>query len=134
MSRRAQNFNKQFLYGTAAMGFVVLAVVFIFVSLSLDKLKSLTPEKPAEELYTLTLADGFAGDSAVVYVADSLLWSGAVPATDSTVIRFHRFSDDRSVIISRTVDDPAFFFTLPEKNFSLVFRKNSTGITLSIGE
>lgn len=134
MRRRAQNSNKQFLYGTAAMGLAVLITVFIFVSLSLDKLKEKANGQPAETHYRIRLADGFLGDSAVIYVADSLLWSGSVSPTDTPTIRFTRFSDDRSIIISRTVNSPVFFFPLPEKNSSLVFREKGDSICMTINE
>lgn len=134
MRRRAQNSNKQFLYGTAAMGLAVLITVFIFVSLSLDKLKEKANGQPAETHYRIRLADGFLGDSAVIYVADSLLWSGPVSPTDTPTIRFTRFSDDRSIIISRTVNSPVFFFSLPEKNSSLVFREKGDSICMTINE
>ena len=133
MSRRAQNSNKQFLYGTVAMGFAVLAVVFIFVSLSLKELKEKAPNS-TKTYYRIKLAEGFPGDSAVIYVADSLLWNGPVSTTDSTVIRFTRFSDDHTILISHTVNSPVFFFSLPEKNSSLTFQEKGDSIYMTIDE
>lgn len=116
------------------MGLAVLTTVFIFVSLSLDKLKEKANGHTAETHYCIRLADGFLGDSAVIYVADSLLWSGPVSPTDTPAIRFTRFSDDRSIIISRTVNSPVFFFSLPEKNSSLVFREKGDSICMTVNE
>ena len=92
MRKRAQNSNKQFLIGTAAMAFAVMAVVIIFINLCLPYIKPGMEKKQIADLYQIEFSKGFAGDSAMVYLNDSLVWCDLVhhhPAHPSLCRRKH---------------------------------------------
>ena len=90
MRKRAQNSNKQFLIGTAAMAFAVGAVVVIFLFLCAQHMKNLPIKESYKDIYQIEFTKGFSGQPAIVYLNDSLVWDAIVPS-DTTRLRIHRF-------------------------------------------
>lgn len=121
MRKRAQNSNKQFLIGTTAMAFAVMAVVVIFLFLSAPYITFSKVKKKHTETYHIEFAQGFIGDSAVIYLNDSLLWEGAV-LTDTLCLCIDRFTDENTLMVSRTRDDAVNFFPLEPEGGKFVLR------------
>ena len=123
MRKKAQNSNKQFLIGTAAMAFAVFAVVFIFISISMDKLTAMKEgEKASADTFRIELAKGFAGDSAIIYLNDSLLWDGMVES-DTFALCVNRFAEENTLMLSRTREDAVSILPISAKRARLVLRK-----------
>lgn len=131
MSRKAQNSNKQFLMGTAALAFAVLAIVFIFVSLSMEKLKEQEAAKTSRNICRIRLSEGIVGDSATVYLNDSLLWDGYVAA--DTTLSAPRTSEENTLMVSRTHNDAVSFFPLDATKNLFILRRENEEIRLDAG-
>lgn len=130
MRKRAQNSNKQFLIGTAAMAFAVIAVVVIFLFLSAPHINFSKENKKYTDTFLIGFAEGFVGDSAIIYLNDSLLWEGAVQA-DTICLRIDRFSDENTLMVSRTRNDAVNFFPLESKRGKFVLQNKQGKISLT---
>lgn len=128
MRKRAQNSNKQFLIGTAAMAFAVGAVVVIFLLYCTRYAKQQTVS--FKDLYQIEFTKGFAGDSAIVYLNDSLVWNDIVP-TDTTFLRINRFADENTLMVSRSREDAVSIFTIEKKAGRLILRKNNGIVSMT---
>lgn len=128
MRKRAQNSNKQFLIGTAAMAFAVGVVVVIFLLYCTRYAK----QQPVsfKDLYQIEFAKGFAGDSAIVYLNDSLVWNEIVP-TDTTFLRINRFADENTLMVSRSREDAVSIFNIEKKAGRLILRKNNGVVSMT---
>lgn len=130
MVRKAQNSNKQFLWGTASLAFGVLCIVFIFVTLCYDKMKHSGEEHKFDDIYQIELVKGFAGDSAIIYINDSLLWQGVVNL-DTFTLSIDRFAEQNMLMISTGQNDIASSFNLENKGGRLVLRRQNAIISLT---
>ncbi len=130
MRKRAQNSNKQFLIGTAAMVFAVMAIVVIFLLLSAPHIDFSKSGKNNKDLYQLEFAKGLAGDSAIVYLNDSLIWNDIVPS-DTTILHINRFADENTLMVSRSYDDAVSIFNIEKKAGRLILRKNRGVVSLT---
>lgn len=130
MRKRAQNSNKQFLIGTAAMAFAVIAVVIIFINLCLPYIKPDMKKEQISDLYQIEFAKGFAGDSAIVYLNDSLVWCNLVPS-DTTALHIHRFADENTLMVSRSANDAVSIFDIHQKAGRLILRKSNGAVSLT---
>lgn len=130
MRKKAQKANKQFLIGTATMAFAVMAVVFIFLYLCRPYIHSGMKKAQPTDLYQIEFAKGFAGDSALVYLNDSLVWDDLVP-TDTTTLRIHRFADENTLMVSRSREDAVSIFNIEEKAGRLILRKSKGIVSMT---
>ena len=130
MRKRAQNSNKQFLIGTAAMAFAVMAIVVIFLLLSAPHIDFSKSAKDNKDLYQIEFAKGFAGDSAIVYINDSLVWNDIVP-TDTTLLRINRFANENTLMVSRSREDAVSIFNIEKKAGRLILRKNNGVVSMT---
>lgn len=130
MRKRAQNANKQFLIGTASLAFAVIAVVVIFLYLCMPYIKPGMQKERVADLYQIEFTRGFAGDSAIVYLNDSLVWHDIVPS-DTTRVRIHRFADENTLMISRSADDAVSIFNVTEKAGRLILRKSGGIVSMT---
>lgn len=130
MSKKAQNANKQFLIGNATLAFAVIAVVFIFIYLCQPYINSGAKKEQPTDLYQIEFAKGFAGDSALVYLNDSLVWCDIVPA-DTTTLRIYRFADENSLMVSRSREDAVSIFNIDQKAGRIILRKNKGVVSMT---
>ena len=131
MRKKAQNSNKQFLIGTAAMAFAVLAVVGIFIYLCLpymSKHESVQAKLP--DTYRIEFAQGFSGDSAIVYLNDSLLWEDYIP-TDTLVLHINRFANENTLMVSRSREDAVSIFNIGIKSGRLILHRKQGEISMT---
>lgn len=131
MRKRAQNSNRQFLIGTAAMAFAVGLVVIIFLALCVQKAEDLTRPQSFKDLYRIEFAHGFAGDSAIVYLNDSLLWDGPV-ASDTTMLDIHRFATENTLMVSRTAHDAVFLFNIGSDAGRLILHRKDSVVSMTV--
>ncbi|MBQ0061418.1 MAG: hypothetical protein MJZ69_05905 [Bacteroidaceae bacterium] len=92
------NKNRQFAVGIFVLVFVVLCVVVIFLMMCYDRMGKQTSTK---DYYEIELNRGFAGDSLILAVNDSVLFNGVV-TQDTLKLSFKPF--DESHMLS--VGDP----------------------------
>lgn len=129
MRKRAQNSNKQFLIGTAAMAFAVSAVVVLFLLLCSRHVS----KQPTlfKDIYQIEFTKGFVQDSALVYLNDSVLWDGIIPS-DTTKLRIHRFADENTLIVSRSANDVVSIFNVEKKAGRLVLQKENGIVSMTL--
>lgn len=130
MRKKAQKANKQLLIGTATMAIAVMAVVSIFIYLCQPYIHSGAKKTQPTDLYQIEFAKGFAGDSALVYLNDSLVWDDLVP-TDTTALRIHRFADENTLMVSRSREEAVSIFNIEEKAGRLILRKSKGVVSMT---
>lgn len=130
MRKRAQNSNKQFLIGTAAMAFAVGAVVVIFLVLCAQHMKKVPVTESFKDIYQIEFAKGFSGDSAIVFLNDSLVWEDVVPS-DTTRICIHRFADENTLMVSRSREDAVSIFNVDKKAGRIILRKSNGIVSMT---
>lgn len=130
MRNKASNANKQFLIGTAVMAFAVMAVVFVFICLCRPYINSEKGKGPSTDLFQIEFAKGFAGDTALVYLNDSLVWHNLVP-TDTTTLRVYRFADENTLMVSRSSEDAVSIFNIEKKAGRLILRKSKGVVSMT---
>ena len=129
MRKRAQKSNKQFLIGTAAMAFGVGVIVTIFLLLCSQHSKSQATSY--KELYQIEFKESFIGDSAIIYLNDSLVWNDIIPS-DTFRLRLHRFADENTLMVSRSHEDAVSIFPINKKSGRLILSKDSNGTTMTL--
>ena len=81
-------------------------------------------QKQIADLYQIEFSKGFAGDSAMVYLNDSLVWCDLVPS-DTTTLRIHRFADENTLMVSRSANDAVSIFNITHRFLFPVFLSGS---------
>lgn len=109
------------------MAFAVGAIVVIFLLLCT---KHPSQQLRYKELYQIEFAKGFTGDSAIVYLNDSLIWSNIVPS-DTTRIRIRRFADENTLMVSRSHEDAVSIFNIGIKAGRLILQRDLEGTTMT---
>ena len=80
MKKNHLNVNKQFMVGNGILAFAVILVIVIFLYSSYRLQRRAEAGRAYAERYGVCLSRGFAGDSLLVHVNDSLVFVGTVPA------------------------------------------------------
>ena len=83
-----------------------------------------------DDIYQIELVKGFVGDSAIIYINDSLLWQGVVNL-DTLTLSIDRFAEQNMLMISTGRNDIASSFNLENKGGRLVLRRQSAIISLT---
>ncbi|MBQ2507686.1 MAG: hypothetical protein II530_04285 [Bacteroidaceae bacterium] len=120
------NRNKQFLIGIGVLAFAVLLVVVLFLSMSYDKLEEQMKVVTTQGYYQIEFEADIVGESAQVYVNDSLLFDGEI-SSDSLKIRFRPFGEQHLLMMVDKKSDIARNFNLQEKACKVLVRKNTDG-------
>jgi hypothetical protein len=128
MRKRAQKSNKQFLIGTATMAFAVGFIVVIFLLMCARHAKY--QNVSFKDLYQIGFAKGFVGDSAIVYLNDSLVWNDIVHS-DTTQIRIHRFADENTIMVSRSHEDAVSIFNIDKKAGRIILHRENGIVSMS---
>ena len=118
------NRNKQFLIGIGVLAFAVLLVVVLFLSMSYDKLEEQMKVVTTQGYYQIEFEADIVGESAQVYVNDSLLFDGEI-SSDSLKIRFRPFGEQHLLMMVDKKSDIARNFNLQEKACEVLVRKNT---------
>ena len=107
------NTNKQFMIGNGILAFGVIAVVVIFTYMSLRGQQQHAGERNYQEHYTLTFAEGFAGDSATIYLNDSLLLCQPI-GPEPITLSVQRFAEYTALIYVDNATERIAVFELNE--------------------
>lgn len=116
------NTNKQFMIGNGILAFAVIFVVVIFVYMSMRLQRQKEQGRSFTEVYAITLAKGFAGDSISIFINDSLLVNQRV-AEDSFTIEVKRFAEQNALMIVDNATEKLSLFELSEKGGKYRFEK-----------
>lgn len=125
MSSKHLNHNRQFMTGIFVLVFAVFCVVALFLMLSLGRME----ETRESQIYRIEFSKGFAGDSALVYMNDSLLFCGAVPS-DTTKVEIRPFAEQHVLMVVDPATDRSVNFNVTEHSGRLILRKVDGGMVM----
>ncbi len=123
------NTNKQFMIGNGILAFAVIMVVVIFVYMSLRANAFKQTERNYQEVYTICLTKGFAGEPIEMHINDSTVYDGYVTAEPLTV-EVKRFAEENALLIVDKQTEGISTFNLSEKGGTYRFEKDKEGIKL----
>ncbi|MCD8293277.1 MAG: hypothetical protein LUC23_05895 [Prevotellaceae bacterium] len=123
------NTNKQFMVGNGILAFAVIAVVVIFVYMSMRAQQQKKAERNFQEVYTVTLERGFAGDSTSLFINDSLLVDRTMGKEPFT-IEVKRFAEHSALLIVDNATEALALFELSENGGSYRFEKEDGEVKL----
>lgn len=116
------NTNKQFMIGNGILAFAVIFVVVIFVYMSMRMQQKNEAERHYAETYTITLVQGFAGDSISVYLNDSLL-TNRIITKEPFSLEVKRFAEQNALMIVDNATEKLSLFELSERGGNYRFEK-----------
>lgn len=123
------NTNKQFMIGNAILAFAVIFVVVIFVYMSLRASQQKKEGRRFTEQYTITLVQGFAGDSVSLFLNDSLLLNSKLTSEPQT-IQLHRFAEENALLIVDNLTEKISLFPLEQQGGTYLFEKRNGEVVL----
>lgn len=123
------NTNKQFMVGNGILAFAVIFVVVIFIYISMRMQHDKDAEQHFTEVYTISLAKGFAGDSISVFINDSLILDKKINA-EPINIEINRFAEQSALMIVDNQTENVSTFDLSEKGGTYTFEKEANGVKL----
>lgn len=123
------NTNKQFMVGNGILAFAVIFVVVIFVYMSMRLQQKKDGERYFTEIYTITLAKGFSGDSVSILINDSLLMDKKI-AEEPFSFEVKRFAEQSALMIVNNATDKLSLFELSEKGGNYRFEKEGEEVKL----
>ena len=121
------NTNKQFMVGNGILAFAVIFVVVIFVYMSLRLDKKKDEDRNFIETYTITLTKGFVGDSLSLMINDSVLVNKKI-TEEPFSIDVKRFAEQSALLIVDNQTELVSTFDLSEKGGTYRFEKEADGI------
>ena len=122
MKKNHLNVNKQFMVGNGILAFAVILVIVIFLYSSYRLQRRAEAGRAYAERYGVCLSRGFAGDSLLVHVNDSLVFVGTVPA-DSFCLEAPRVADECVLFVTDGRSGRTSFFNLPAKGGEVSLRR-----------
>ena len=108
------NTNKQFMIGNGILAFAVIVIVAVFVYMSLTADVAKSGERKYQELYTISLVEGFDNTPVEIHINDSLLFDGLVTAVPLTV-EVTKFADENALLIVDKQTESISTFDLSEQ-------------------
>ncbi len=123
------NTNKQFMIGNGILAFAVIAVVVVFVYMSLRAGASKQTERNYQETYNITLMKGFMGNPIEIHINDSLLFDGKV-ANEPFSLKVNRFAEESALLIVDKNTEIVSSFDLSSKGGDYKLERDTDGIKL----
>lgn len=130
MNKKAQNSNKQFLYGTAALAFGVIAIVFMFIYMTSNLSKNQANNEAYQDVYLIEFTKAFTGDSTTIYINDSLLWDNVIP-TDTFKLHVNRFAEQSMLMVGDKKYNTTASFNLDRKGARLILNKQNGFVSIT---
>ena len=122
------NTNKQFMVGNGILAFAVIFVVVIFVYMSLRLDKKKDEDRNFIETYTITLTKGFVGDSLSLMINDSVLVNKKI-TEEPFSIDVKRFAEQSALLIVDNETEKLSLFELSERGGTYRFEKENENMT-----
>lgn len=120
------------MIGNGILAFAVIAIVVIFLYMSLRLKSERENGKSFTEVYHIELVTGFIGDSISVYINDSLLLNSRI-TQDSLRLSAGRFAEESALLIVDNRTEKISTFNLSERGGNILLRKEN-GRILQEGE
>lgn len=120
MRKKQSNHNRTFMFGIAAMAVVVLAVIVFFWLWCFPNGTARVTE-PVK--YRILLADRMGGDSLLIQVNDSLVFSGMV-TEDSLELTVAVPEKENLMMVVRPQADEVVSFDLPYDGGNVILRSD----------
>lgn len=117
------------MIGNGILAFAVIFVVVIFVYMSLRHQRNPKSEHRFTEMYTISLAKGFVGDSISLYINDSLIANKMINK-EPYKVEVKRFDDQNALMIVDNLTEQVSTFDLSREGGSYLFEKESDRIIL----
>lgn len=108
------NTNRQFMIGNGILAFAVIAVIVIFVYMSLRLQREKEGGHYYTEQYTISLVSGFEGDSISILINDSLLMNRTIDHQPYN-IQVKRFTEESTLMIVDNATEQLSVFELSER-------------------
>ena len=118
------NTNKQFMIGNGILAFAVIAVIVIFVYMSLRLQREKEGDRYFTEQYTISLVNGFEGDSVSVLINDSLLLNRTIDRQPYD-LQIKRFTEESTLMIVDNATDQLYVFELSERGGTYRYEKEN---------
>lgn len=116
------NTNKQFMIGNGILAFAVIAVIVIFVYMSLRLQREKEGDRYFTEQYIISLASGFEGDSISILINDSLLLNRTIDRQPYT-LEVKRFTEESTLMIVDNATEQLSVFELSERGGTYRYEK-----------
>lgn len=121
--------NRQFMIGNSIVFIGVIFVVVLFLYLSLRMQAQKSGHHYYNEVYNISLVQGFAGDDFTVYMNDSIVFDGTINLEPQR-IEVKRFSEETSLLIVNKVTEQVSIFELPNDGGTFSFERNDEEISM----
>ncbi len=128
---KASRVNRGLLYGMMILAVIVFGCVFALLYLSYHK-----PDTTAREtnFYEINISQMFKGDSLIIYINDSILFTGTIPVSADTdtdiILHAEGCKEEASMVsISDISTGETLNENLPEEP-SKIFIEKTTGISI----
>lgn len=118
------NTNKQFMIGNGLLAFAIIIVVVIFIYMSMHLQRKKEEDRRFVETYTITLTQGFVGDSLSVMINDSVLVNRKI-TEEPFRIDVKRFAEQSALLIVDNETEELSLFELSEKGGNYRFVKEN---------
>ena len=116
------NTNKQFMIGNGILAFAVIAVIVIFVYMSLRLQREKEGDRYFTEQYTISLVSGYEGDSISILINDSLLLNHTIDRQPYT-LEVKRFTEESTLMIVDNATEQLSVFELSERGGTYRYEK-----------
>lgn len=116
------NTNKQFMIGNGILAFAVIAVIVIFVYMSLRLQREKEGDRYFTEQYTISLVNGFEGDSLSIMINDSVLLNCTIDRQPYD-LQFKRFTEESTLMIVNNATDELSVFELNKRGGTYRYEK-----------
>ncbi|MGL5938557.1 MAG: hypothetical protein ACRCZY_08725 [Phocaeicola sp.] len=131
MAKKELNINKQFMVGNGMLAFAVFAIVIIFTYMAFNLKRDPNKVTTYEGLYLIEFSPEWAGENAMIYINDSLLWDQIVPSTPIQ-IKVNQWSENNLLLVVDKESDLTFPFNLNKEGSHVKIKRE--GETVSIIE
>ena len=119
---RHLNTNKQFMVGNGILAFAVIAVIVIFVYMSLRLQREKEGDRYFTEQYTIALVSGFESDSISILINDSLLLNRTIDRQPYE-LQVKRFAEESTLMIVDNATEQLSIFELSERGGTYRYEK-----------
>lgn len=118
------------MIGNGILAFAVIAVVVIFIYMSLKLQNDRKKGRQYSEIYNIELTSGFTGDSISVFMNDSLLLNTRIQKDSIIKLNINRFAEESALLIVDNKTEKVSTFSLSEKGGKIIISKNNSMIYL----
>ena len=131
MTHKHRNPNRSFMVITGVLAFAVIFAVILFTVMSLQLSDKKQRRIVYTETYQIELTNSLRWDSLSVYLNDSLLWSGTVPAENYRLSPVNRYEEENALLVVDGRTDEVSTFNLDKKGGLILVTKKDGTLSIS---